>query len=113
MPQQSEADAAAKIYRLFFSLGKTRAAAGYMFEPVAHVVLRNGGTSRIMPLEESPAHTLINWKNLLSKTQLTSISLQGACQSMVKLAESVLGANPDCLSCHQREVHSRILGTTA
>ena len=52
-------------------------------------------------------------RTFLSKTRLTPISLRRAFQSMVKLAESTTGADPDYLSCHQRKVHSRILATTA
>ena len=53
--RRSEANAAAKLYRLFL---KARAPAGFMLEPAAHEILINDGSFNIIRLEDSEAH----WK---------------------------------------------------
>ena len=94
--QNSEADAAAKFYRLFLKNGKSKAAAGYMLEPAARNILGDGGSFDIIRLEDSQARVYTHWKTpwILSDEVQTRLHITSSGISVGKDRESPLGRPP-------------------
>jgi hypothetical protein len=91
--RKTQANAAAKLYRLFLTNGKTKAPAGYMLEPAAQDILRDGGSFDIIRLEGSQAREYFHWKtprNFTDDVQ-TQLHISSSGISVGKDRESPLG----------------------
>ena len=110
--RKSEAGVAAKFYRLFLQNGKTRSAAGHMFEPAARDILGDGGSFDILRLEESHAWTYIHWKTpqILSDEVQTRLYISSSGISVGEVRESPLG-RPQFLNIERGAVSITLAST--
>lgn len=94
--RDSEADAAAKFYRLFLKNGKTRAPAGYMLEAAAHDILSSGGSFNFIRLEDSQAgvHAHCKTPQILTDEVQTRLHITSSSISVGRDRKSPLGRPP-------------------